>query len=78
MRILLDTNIVLDLLPEREPWRAEAVAIAEAAFEGHIFAPTDDDHPITHAREFRAWSSAVGRLRVPMFAEAGFRVLRGG
>jgi predicted nucleic acid-binding protein len=36
MRVLLDTNIVLDLLLEREPWRAEAGAIAEASADGRI------------------------------------------
>jgi predicted nucleic acid-binding protein len=36
MRTLLDTNIVLDLLLEREPWRAEAEAIAGASADGRI------------------------------------------
>ena len=36
MKTLLDTNVLLDLLLEREPWRAEAVAIAEASADGRI------------------------------------------
>ncbi len=36
MRVLLDTNVILDLLLEREPWRAEAMAIAEASADGRI------------------------------------------
>lgn len=36
MRILLDTNVVLDLLLEREPWRLEAEAIAEAGADGGV------------------------------------------
>jgi hypothetical protein len=36
MRVLLDTNIVLDLLLEREPWRIEADAIAKAGVAGRI------------------------------------------
>jgi predicted nucleic acid-binding protein len=30
MKVLLDTNVVLDLMLEREPWRQEAEAIAQA------------------------------------------------
>jgi hypothetical protein len=30
MRVLLDTNVTLDLLLELDPWRAEAEAIADA------------------------------------------------
>jgi predicted nucleic acid-binding protein len=36
MRALLDTNVVLDLLLEREPWRAEAEAIADAGATGRL------------------------------------------
>jgi predicted nucleic acid-binding protein len=36
MRVLLDTNAILELLLERELWRAEAVAIAEAGADGRI------------------------------------------
>jgi predicted nucleic acid-binding protein len=36
MRALLDTNVVLDLLLEREPWRAEAEAIADAGANGRL------------------------------------------
>jgi predicted nucleic acid-binding protein len=34
MRILLDTNVVLDVMLEREPWRGEAEAIANADADG--------------------------------------------
>ena len=36
MRVLLDTNVILDLLLERDPWRAEAEAIAEAGADGRL------------------------------------------
>jgi predicted nucleic acid-binding protein len=36
MNVLLDTNIILDLMLEREPWRAEAEAIAEAGDDGRL------------------------------------------
>lgn len=36
MRVLLDTNVILDLMLERDPWRAEAEAIAEAGADGHL------------------------------------------
>jgi predicted nucleic acid-binding protein len=36
MRALLDTNVILDLMLEREPWRAEAEAIAEAGADGRL------------------------------------------
>jgi predicted nucleic acid-binding protein len=36
MKALLDTNVVLDLMLEREPWRAEAEAIAQAGADGHL------------------------------------------
>jgi predicted nucleic acid-binding protein len=36
MKVLLDTNVVLDLMLEREPWRAEAEAIAQAGADGHL------------------------------------------
>jgi predicted nucleic acid-binding protein len=36
MRVLLDTNVVLDLLLERDPWRAEAEAIAWAGADGRV------------------------------------------
>lgn len=38
MRVLFDTNIVLDVLLGRIPWRAEADAIFEAARQGKITA----------------------------------------
>jgi predicted nucleic acid-binding protein len=38
MRVLLDTNVILDLLLVREPWRVEAEAIAQAAADGRIVA----------------------------------------
>jgi predicted nucleic acid-binding protein len=38
MRVLLDTNVILDLMLEREPWRAEAAAIAEAGADGRLYA----------------------------------------
>ncbi|MFO0887785.1 MAG: PIN domain-containing protein [Isosphaeraceae bacterium] len=38
MKVLLDTNVVLDLLLAREPWRVEAEAIAQAAADGRILA----------------------------------------
>jgi predicted nucleic acid-binding protein len=36
MRVLLDTNIVLDVLLDRIPWRTEAVSILEAVRAGRI------------------------------------------
>ena len=36
MKVLLDTNVVLDLMLERDPWRAEAEAIAQADVDGRI------------------------------------------
>jgi predicted nucleic acid-binding protein len=36
MKVQLDTNVVLDLLLEREPWRAQAEAVARAGAEGRI------------------------------------------
>jgi predicted nucleic acid-binding protein len=36
MKVLLDTNVVLDLLLERDPWRIEAVAIAQAGADGRL------------------------------------------
>ena len=36
MRVLLDTNVVLDALLRREPFRLEAEAIVEAIKEGRI------------------------------------------
>jgi predicted nucleic acid-binding protein len=36
MRVLLDTNVILDLMLERGPWRAEAEAIAEADADGRL------------------------------------------
>ena len=36
MRVLLDTNVVLDLLLQRDPWRAQAEALAQAGAEGRI------------------------------------------
>jgi predicted nucleic acid-binding protein len=38
MKVLFDTNVILDLMLEREPWRAEAEAIAQASADGHIHA----------------------------------------
>ncbi len=36
MRVLLDTNVILDLLLERDPWRVEAEAIAQAGADGWL------------------------------------------
>lgn len=36
MRILLDTNIVLDVLLNREPWVAEATALWQAIDDGRV------------------------------------------
>ena len=36
MRILLDTNVILDLMLERDPWRVEAEAIAQAGADGRL------------------------------------------
>jgi predicted nucleic acid-binding protein len=30
MKVLLDTNVILDLMLERDPWRTAAEAIADA------------------------------------------------
>ena len=36
MRVLLDTNMVLDVLLKREPWAAEARAVWKASDDGRI------------------------------------------
>jgi predicted nucleic acid-binding protein len=36
MRLLLDTNVILDVLLRREPWRADAEAVWRANDERHI------------------------------------------
>lgn len=36
MRVLLDTNVVLDVLLKREPWQVNASAIWNANIEGRI------------------------------------------
>jgi predicted nucleic acid-binding protein len=36
MRILLDTNVILDLLLNREPWVAEAAQIWRMCTDGHL------------------------------------------
>jgi hypothetical protein len=36
MLVLLDLNVILDTLLQREPWRAEADAIWDANREGRI------------------------------------------
>lgn len=38
MRVLLDTNVVLDVLLQREPWVKESKAIWQASDEGRIIA----------------------------------------
>lgn len=38
MRILLDTNVVLDVLLRREPWQAEAAALWQAVDDGLLTA----------------------------------------
>ena len=47
MKVLLDTNVVLDLLLERDPWRVDAEAIAQASSDGrlqsHVSASTITD-----------------------------------
>jgi predicted nucleic acid-binding protein len=36
MRVLLDTNVVLDAMLQRAPWRADAEAILKAAAAGRV------------------------------------------
>jgi predicted nucleic acid-binding protein len=36
MKVLLDTNVILDLMLERDPWRTEAEAIADADANGRL------------------------------------------
>lgn len=43
MRVLLDTNVVLDAMLQRAPWHAEADAIFRAA--GHVRACRDTKKP---------------------------------
>lgn len=38
MRVLLDTNVVLDVLLKREPWQAEAAALWQAVDAGQVTA----------------------------------------
>jgi len=37
MKVLLDTSVILDRMLDRDPWRAEADAIAEADASGASF-----------------------------------------
>jgi predicted nucleic acid-binding protein len=36
MRVLLDTNVVLDVLLQREPWMAEAARVWSASVDGRV------------------------------------------
>src|SRR5687768_15246388 len=36
MRVLLDTNVILDAMLQRQPWHVEADAILQAAAQGQI------------------------------------------
>jgi predicted nucleic acid-binding protein len=36
MRVLLDTNVILDAMLQRAPWHIEADAVMKAAASGHI------------------------------------------
>jgi len=38
MKVLLDTNVVLDLMLEREPWRDAAEAVAQAGADRRLHA----------------------------------------
>jgi predicted nucleic acid-binding protein len=40
MRVLLDTNVVLDAMLQRQPWHVEADAILRAAGQGQVFCAT--------------------------------------
>jgi len=56
MKILLDTNVVLDLMLEREPWRAAVEAIAQAGAEGRSPVPHQclvDHRHLLHQPEAR-------------------------
>ncbi len=45
MKVLLDTNVILDLMLERDPWRTEAEAIADAdgRLQSHVCASSITD-----------------------------------
>ena len=52
MMVLLDTNVVLDLMLERDPWRVEAVAIGRptrGGSSGATFAPRQSRTSFTSA-----------------------------
>ena len=36
MKVLLDTNVILDFLLERDPWRTEAEAVVRAVADGRL------------------------------------------
>jgi predicted nucleic acid-binding protein len=36
MKVLLDTNVILDLMLEREPWHSEAEALAHSDADGRL------------------------------------------
>lgn len=73
MRALLDTNILLDFFPQREPWDADAVALwtanEQGTFAGYVCATTLTNvfyivrKPLGSAQ--RAWS-VVGAILAAM------------
>ena len=58
LRVLLDTNVVLDVLLERQPHAgpaAQVLSLVDAGrLEGAVTATADDDHPLPRTAGARA------------------------
>ena len=73
MNVLLDTNVILDLMLERNPWRAEAEAIAEAGADrrsNRMFAPRRSPISFTLAG---SWSAPIKPGELSATALTSFR-----
>jgi predicted nucleic acid-binding protein len=57
MRVLLDTNVILDAMLQRPPWHTEADAILQAAAHGHVKCTTT---PLSLATIFYVGRKIVG------------------
>ena len=60
MRVLLDTNVLLDALLQRAPWHVEADAILQAATRGEVIGAVT---PISLANMFYVGRRIVGTER---------------
>jgi predicted nucleic acid-binding protein len=57
MRVLLDTNVILDSMLQRLPWHVEADAILQAAASGQVTCATT---PLSLATVFYVGRRVVG------------------